>query len=159
MTLLNGLSRFSFTLVSPTGREFRPRETSHKTREYLSRGGAHSTRNNNSITDRLFQSKETGGISLHSRRRNARRESSSAICTWGRFIHYAPPTWRYAKEFPLHFFNVPTVERTAPSLFPFFPLILFSYIFVFLSIFILYAAVLLTRYTNELLQALHGYKF
>lgn len=30
----------------------------------------HVTWNNNSITDRLFQSKETGGISFHSRRRN-----------------------------------------------------------------------------------------
>jgi len=108
------LSRFLFTPVSLTGSFIAKRIAQV---ESISQNDVYAW-NNNSITDRLFQSKETGGISLHSRRRNARRESWSATCTWGRFIRCAaasPAVWRCAKEFPLHFSTMYQPLRTTLS--------------------------------------------
>lgn len=84
MTLLSRLSRFSLASVGAIGVVFFFfRDVSHERAKSISRACVYSARNNNSITGRLFQSKEASGISLHSQRRNARRESSSAICMRG----------------------------------------------------------------------------
>lgn len=100
IALLSRRSRFSFALVKLTG-SFVAKRIAWV--ESISRGGAHATCNNNSITDRLFQSKEAGGISLHSRRWNARRESSSAVCIWGRFIHCYPSDMEIRQRIPSPF--------------------------------------------------------
>lgn len=82
--IIKRISAFLFTYACQPNREFHCGRIAQV--ENISQNNAYAVWNNNSITDRLFQSKETGGISLHSRRRNARWEPCSAACTWGRFI-------------------------------------------------------------------------
>lgn len=104
---------FLFTPVGPPGSFVA--ETYCTGREYLSEW--YAVWNNNSITDRLFQSKETGGISLHSRRRNARREPCTAACTWGRFIRCRFSSMEIRQRIPSPFlYNVPTVKNYYPLL-------------------------------------------
>lgn len=108
---------FLFTPVILTGSFVAKRITQV---ESISQNDAYAVWNNNSITGRLFQSKETGGISLHSRRRNARWEPCSAVCTWGRFIRCRFSGMEMRQRIPSPFlyilYNVPTVENYYPLL-------------------------------------------